>query len=91
MSTLNQKVAAMQGRPLVVVKYCGLQTGGGFVPSRALFNVVAGPLDLIHSTRTVESLEAEGYEVRELGQGNVGQGNYSSDKHSSDSISQEVA
>jgi len=65
MSTLNEKVAAMNAKPLVIVKYIGLQTGGGTLPSRALFNVVAGPLELLHSTRTVESLEAEGYDVRE--------------------------
>jgi hypothetical protein len=47
------------------VKYCGLQSGFGALPSRALFNVVCGPVDLLHSTRTVESLEADGYEVVE--------------------------
>lgn len=53
-------------KTLVIVKYCGLQSGCGVTRSIALFNVVAGPVDLLKSTRTVESLEAEGYEVREV-------------------------
>lgn len=60
-------------RPLVVVKYLGLQSGFGLRPSCALFNVVAGPADLLKSTVTVESLEADGYEVIE--QGNRGTSN----------------
>jgi hypothetical protein len=49
----------------VTVRYAGLQSGGGFVPSRALYNVIAGPAELLNSTRTIESLEQDGYEVRE--------------------------
>jgi hypothetical protein len=49
----------------LVVKYIGLQSGFGLVRSRALFNVVAGEPKLIGSTRTIESLEAEGYLVKE--------------------------
>lgn len=64
-ATGDQRTEVGGQKPLVVVKYAGLQTGGGFAPSRALYNVVAGPLDLLNSTRTVESLEAEGYQVKE--------------------------
>jgi hypothetical protein len=51
--------------PLVMVRYRGLQSGCGITKSIPLFNVVAGPLELIGSTRTVESLEAEGYQIIE--------------------------
>jgi len=51
--------------PELVVKYIGLQSGFGLVRSRALFNVVAGAPELIGSTRTIESLEAEGFQVKE--------------------------
>lgn len=52
-------------KELLIVRYAGLQSGGGLVPSRALYNVITGPIDLLHSTRTIESLEADGYEVQE--------------------------
>lgn len=63
---MNNPITAEIAKPLLTVRYAGLQSGGGFVPSRALYNVVqADEPELIGSTRTVESLEAEGYQVRE--------------------------
>lgn len=65
-SNAQHPTSNIEGRkPLVLVKYHGLQSGCGVTRSIALFNVVAGPVDLLKSTRTVESLEAEGYDVRE--------------------------
>lgn len=55
-----------ESKPIVTVKYAGLQSGFGEIGSRALFNVVsADEPQLVGSTRTVESLEAEGYQVKE--------------------------
>lgn len=66
MTTLNDKVAAMQGRPVVIVKYHALQEGFATLAPRALYNVVGGDVpELLHSTVTIEALFAKGYVVRE--------------------------
>lgn len=57
--------AAATVKPLVWVKYRGLQSGFNLVPSRALYNVTGGPDQLLGSTVTLESLEAQGYQVKE--------------------------
>lgn len=78
-SAPNAQTTERMSKPIVIVRYCGLQSGGGFAPSRALFNVVAGPANLLRSTRTVESLEAEGFEVVEAaanGQGQMADGKF---------------
>lgn len=51
--------------PLVTVRYLGLQEGFGPIAPRALFNVVGGPVEMIGSTVTLESLTRAGYAVRE--------------------------
>ena len=97
MTTLNEKVAAMQSKPVVVVKYHALQEGFATFAPRALYNVVGGDVPaLVDSTVTIESLFAQGYAVREdrraaFNQGNGCQGYknsvaHSSDSHSSDEI-----
>ena len=65
MNSLLESPTATQ-RPLVLVKYCGLQEGFATLAPRALYNVVGGPVALLGSTVTLESLFAKGYVVKEL-------------------------
>jgi hypothetical protein len=54
------------GKPVVLVRYVGLQEGFATLPPRPLFNIVGGPATVtLHSTVTLESLLAQGFEVKE--------------------------
>lgn len=52
-------------RPLVLVKYLRMQEGYAALPPFALYNVVAGPLEILHGTFTLQTLAEQGYEVKE--------------------------
>jgi len=56
----------MPAKPVLLVKYFRLQEGFAQVPPFALYNVIGGDdANLIGSTRTLQSLVAEGFEVKE--------------------------
>lgn len=64
MITSEQKLAAHNAamKRKVILKFIGVQTGIGDIPSRPLFNVVGGDY-CIGSTITLETAERLGLEV----------------------------
>jgi hypothetical protein len=60
--TLAEHEAKQHGKPWLVLKAIGVQPGFGSIPSRTLYNIIAGEY-CIGSTVTIESMLAKGYRV----------------------------
>lgn len=52
-------------KPIVRVKYLRMQEGYEQLPPFALYNVVEGPAEVLHGTVTLQTLAAQGFDVKE--------------------------